>query len=352
MAERILDMERLLAPIEGDDPCGESLKWDVIYDEIKAARQQKDKDPLVEKQDLEADWSLVYELTTEAIATRSKDLMLAAYLIESLLWMHGFQGLREGIELLNNLVTKYWDNLYPKIDEDGDLEPRAASLVWLTDPNTGCRLPNAIREIPLTPPGDEGVGYSWNYWDSRIAHPKGESEDSSDFAARQAEAQKIGQIFEATAAFAPIDFYKDLIHEIEPLKELFEVFATDIDEKLGDVAPGWTAFRKAIEDCEIVVRRQIKDKGGDDSQEAQEGVSGDSAAADGTDSNSASGTRGPIRSRADAIAQLEEAARSLRQIEPHSPVAFLVERAIRWSHMPFGDVLKDLVKDESVMKQI
>ena len=61
---------------------------------------------------------------------------------------------------------------------------------------------------------------------------------------------------------------------------------------------------------------------------------------------------GPIRSRSEAIARLEEAARFFSQSEPHSPVAYLVRRAVRWAGMPFEEVLGELVKDDKLVKQI
>src|SRR5204863_8911542 len=61
---------------------------------------------------------------------------------------------------------------------------------------------------------------------------------------------------------------------------------------------------------------------------------------------------GPPRSRAEAIARLGEAAQYFSDAEPHSPVAYLVRRAIRWADMPFADVLGELVKDDKLVKQI
>jgi type VI secretion system protein ImpA len=61
---------------------------------------------------------------------------------------------------------------------------------------------------------------------------------------------------------------------------------------------------------------------------------------------------GPIRSRIEAIARLSEAAQYFSDSEPHSPVAYLVRRAIRWADMDFADVLGELVKDDKLVKQI
>lgn len=64
------------------------------------------------------------------------------------------------------------------------------------------------------------------------------------------------------------------------------------------------------------------------------------------------GGGGPVRTRADAIKKLQEVVDFLRRTEPHSPVAYLVQRAIKWAHQPFESVLSELVKDSSVLESI
>jgi type VI secretion system protein ImpA len=61
---------------------------------------------------------------------------------------------------------------------------------------------------------------------------------------------------------------------------------------------------------------------------------------------------GPIASRDDAFRRLREAADFLRRTEPHSPVPYLVDRAVSWGEMPFRDVLRDVLKDEKAFKNI
>jgi predicted component of type VI protein secretion system len=60
----------------------------------------------------------------------------------------------------------------------------------------------------------------------------------------------------------------------------------------------------------------------------------------------AHGGGGPIASRDDAYRRLREAAEYLRRTEPHSPVPYLVERAVNWGQMPFQEVLRDVLKDD------
>ena len=52
---------------------------------------------------------------------------------------------------------------------------------------------------------------------------------------------------------------------------------------------------------------------------------------------------GPIRSRTQAYQRLAEAAEYLQRTEPHSPVPYLVKRAIAWGNMDLIQLLNELV---------
>jgi len=43
---------------------------------------------------------------------------------------------------------------------------------------------------------------------------------------------------------------------------------------------------------------------------------------------------GPIQTRAEAIRRLEEVGQFFRRTEPHSPISYLVARAVKWGSMP------------------
>ena len=62
--------------------------------------------------------------------------------------------------------------------------------------------------------------------------------------------------------------------------------------------------------------------------------------------------RGPIRSRAEAYQRLTEAAEFLLATEPHSPVPYLVRRAVSWGGMSLGQLLDELVQEDSDRRAI
>lgn len=64
------------------------------------------------------------------------------------------------------------------------------------------------------------------------------------------------------------------------------------------------------------------------------------------------GPVGPIANRKQAYERLKEVADFLRRTEPHSPVSYLVQRAVKWGDMRLEDVLMELVKDDSVRRSL
>jgi len=98
----ILEFEPLLAPIAGAEPAGEPLAFDVrkklddLRKEINPDQFAPD-DPRRPSQPQPADWPGIEQIAKDALATSSKDLLLATRLTESLVKQHGFRGLRDGL---------------------------------------------------------------------------------------------------------------------------------------------------------------------------------------------------------------------------------------------------------------
>src|ERR1035441_6374825 len=159
MATPALILDNLLAPISADHPAGEDISLAPEWQAINEARR---RDKVLGRQN--ADWPLIGQLLSEALAHKSKDLRLAVWLIETKVKLHGFAGLRDSLQLLRALIVNYWDSgLYPEI-EGGDLQFRAMPLDYFGSDN----LPGDIRQIPLTTRTDGGRDYSYlDYRQSR-----------------------------------------------------------------------------------------------------------------------------------------------------------------------------------------
>src|ERR1700680_261521 len=141
----------LLNPIEGPNPSGANLRYDPVYDKIKEARREEVQPPpgMGEQDRKVADNVQVIKLTTELLTKKTKDLQIAAWFTEASLKQRGFAGLKDGLGLCCGLVEKFWDTLYPQV-EDGDVEARGAPLGFV-----GTKLDIALKLVT----GEEEARY-------------------------------------------------------------------------------------------------------------------------------------------------------------------------------------------------
>jgi type VI secretion system protein ImpA len=365
-----LDVEALLGPIAGDNPAGVSLRYAGTYDTIQDARRADDDLERGEwvRQTKVADWSAVIDMATTALATQSKDLQLAAWLGEALVKRYGFPGLRDGLRLLCELLEQFWDVLYPEI-EDNELEFRAAPLEWFND-----KLPAALRQIPLTQ-GANGEGYAWLRWEeSRTVDNLGRRDQAAMQAALD-EGKITGEQFDTAAATTPVGFYKALFEDLRQSRDAYDQLNRLVDDKFGRQAPSLAGIVKVIEDCQALVESLLKKRGGLEpeappplpQEPAPESRPADHfppveepsapervAPAPGrvASHQPAAGLTLEPQDRADALRRLTAVARYFRRTEPHSPVSYLIQRAVRWAEMPLEDWLRYVVHDTAVLESL
>ncbi|MBA3312919.1 MAG: type VI secretion system protein TssA [Planctomycetota bacterium] len=350
----LLQFDGLLSPISGANPSGESLKYQPLWDEITAARKGH-TDAVAEGADSEPDWRRVQALTCDALETKTKDLQIAGWLTEALVHTGGFAGLRDGLRLLRGLVEGFWVTMYPQLEE-GDPEVRAAPLYWLTDAQAGARLPGLVREVGIVLPDNQGEIFSTASKQSFQTRSQRDGEDSDEFASRSRDAQDRANKFQAAVVATPDTFFITLREDIAECFEEVRTCEKVIDEKLGvEHAPSFSAIRAALEDCSEAVEQICRSRGltgeadaGSVGFEDQNGV----AAAVGGLNGAAGGGNGPLRTRAEAVTRLREVVDFFKRTEPHSPVALLIDRAVRWANSPFEAVLAELIQDDSTLSRI
>jgi type VI secretion system protein ImpA len=365
----VLDIDTLLAPLPGDNPAGQDVRYDGTHDAIKEARRSDDALSQGDwvREIKTADWAAVIDMATEALAAKSKDLQIACWLLEALVKRHGFAGLRDGLRLVRELQERFWETLFPAID-DGDLEPRVALLVWLDD-----KLPASIRLIPLTD-SLNGERYSWLQWrESRDVDNLGRR-DPAAMAAALADGKITGEQFDKAAEATPVDDYRAWYEELQQTWTEFEALDRLVDARYGREAPGLGGLKAAIQDCQALVADILKKKGGLPPEPTGRGapvtperevVTPPAAASRETvqrplpphpTSVIAEGQGAVLslepQNRADALHRLAAIAEYFRRTEPHSPVAYLVQRAVRWGEMPLEDWLRDVIHDDNVLAYV
>ncbi|OFA04951.1 type VI secretion system protein TssA [Duganella sp. HH101] len=112
-----------------------------------------------------------------------------------------------------------------------------------------------------------------------------------------------------------------------------------VDQRLGTEGPGFSVARDAVQ----AVIRSIAPLGNMAALAAGQAAN---AAANGTLPNQAGG---PLQDRYQALAQLRAVADFFRRTEPHSPVAYLADRAASWGDMPLHVWLRAVIKDPAAI---
>jgi type VI secretion system protein ImpA len=128
-----------------------------------------------------------------------------------------------------------------------------------------------------------------------------------------------------------------------------------MDERFGRQTPGMGLLKQSLDQVRSLIDKVVKEKRllePDPVDSETVAVSGNGTYAAGPSSDGTASPAGPIRTRQDAINRLKEVAAYFRQTEPHSPVSYLVERAVKWSQMPLESWLASVIKDSTVLDSL
>jgi type VI secretion system protein ImpA len=328
----LLDFSALLAPVPGDNPAGGPVPFG-IRDQLEQARQEVDPaayapdDPLRPERPIKADWPGIIRLGQEVLTTTSKNLTIAARVADALAHQYGFAGARDGLRLLRLLVEQCWERLDPPLDDEDALEVRAGPFNWLSDADHGARFPPALRGLPLV--GAEGARYGWQDW--RRSHDDHAPVPREEFE----KAIQVTPYEQSEATAAALD---EAVEEVNGLEKV-------LTAKMGPAAPALSELRRALEDCRLLARQILQRKAPTPAPAAAAGEAAGPAEPARPDG------RAPA-TRDDVYRRLAEAADLLQQLEPHSPIPYLVRRAVALGAMPFPQLIRELIREPNVLQEL
>ena len=360
-ASPVIDIDALLAPISEENPAGENLKYSGLYDEIRDARRADDtlSQGSWQRELKVSDWRRVIELSVAALETQTKDLQIAAWLAEALVKQHGFVGLRDSLRLMRGFHELFWETVFPEVDEGNDLEARANALEFMDR-----QASFAVKEVPIS--GGEGLNFL-NLEESRMFDiPENldalDSGEQDKFRALQLQATEenrvTGDRWRKAKNAARRSFYEEIFLTLEESWSEFELLDREMDDKFGNQTPGLSQLKKSLDSVRDAVKKIVLEKRELEPDAVDETANQVETVADSEIIDNASGTAvlnfpattsGAIRSRQDALKRLTDVADFFRQTEPHSPVSYLIQRAVRWGNMPLDAWLQDVVKDDVVL---
>ncbi|HEY4219394.1 MAG TPA: type VI secretion system protein TssA [Gemmatimonadaceae bacterium] len=364
----LVDLASLLAPIDESAPAGDWVRYEPIFDTLRETRREDDSSTPqgIWSRDLKrADWVGVHTLATDLLATRTKDLQIAAWLLEAWIRLHGFAGARVGFELLAALCSQYWKDLYPLPDGD-DQTARTSTIEWVNE-----RLPLRLLEVPVTKPTElDGRSYTWG--------------DRTEALRRDALSKRAGKAAKATAAgpdeltpakFASsagstpqallVDWEDDLGGALAAARAL-ESF---LDEQCGNAAPSLSKIIGLMAEIRRYLNTVLDERGRPAASVAAAAptpVKGQAAVPAADDSSSIldavvqqtpTTQSAPVimdhsAARTEAYRKLAEAVDTLMRIEPHSPTPYLVKRAIAWGGMSLAELMRHFIDSGYDLKSL
>lgn len=375
-----LNIDELLAPISESQPCGLSKETSEDLALINAfANVQREGDTArkIEKTRVdielldsdsraerirhsagrsddpkkETNWSAIAAQCVNILKNQSKDTRIVSWLIEASMRSAGFRGLSESLDFAAALVDSYGTQLFP-LDEDDELY----ALGFLDKLNQSTSLIEGLGRIPVQ--RGSRIGYSSKVI-ARHLEKLSEDERSGLQETGLMLYDDIAEEITDTSPEVKQEFLDAISCALESAKRLDQALAS----KSGSSHFGFSRIASeinAIQDW-FVELAGFDLAGGDQSESSDDSSDGEADDDNASETKSGNGSNkvgagigktDSIQSRADALGSLVRVASFFRKTEPHSPVSYALEQAVRWGKMPLPELLMDLVQNDEVRGEV
>ncbi|MCA3364253.1 MAG: type VI secretion system protein TssA [Roseomonas sp.] len=339
------DYASLLAPIPGDDPGGADLRYDPLYDRIKELRREDDRRASrgvwITKLKV-ADWVGTAQLCAEVLTKHSKDLQIAAWLVDAIAARDGLGRLPPALDFLATLSQDFWPVLWPRREPEHEDDPREAVFIWLDG-----RLTEAVMLTSIAQ--HEEFKPTWQDRISAQRNPPAPARRASNTAPPELTLALVEEAVDRT----PTEFLQTLAIRVSQCRAALDRFKLKLSALHDDGGPSFNRFNTALSTVAAWVRPVLLRRGIDLDGEnppaagpvTEERTEEAPAAPRPEEDMTMPISDGPISSREEAYRVLESVAGFLERSEPHSPVPLLVRRAISWGRMPLPQLLAELMQD-------
>ncbi len=279
-----------------------------------------------------ADWSGLESTTQEVAPPRPRADEKPATWWSRWSKYAGFASARVRREkLLRMMVEQCWDRLNPPLDpEDADI--RCGPFHWLDEPQRSLRFPTTLRLTPIVRgPEPERKGYGFydfrppeaGQGDGQGAQGRGGARPRHDPAGSAGRRARGGQ-GGAGPRVRPGP---------RPGGAAGHLGRAGPDE---NTARGWAS-------CKTFLEQALQKRPGAPEKEDKEASDGAPATTTGL---------APGATRAEIYRNLEQAAHALRDVEPHSPIPYLLLRAVELGRMSFPELMQELVRDSGALTEL
>ncbi|MEM7233365.1 MAG: type VI secretion system protein TssA [Planctomycetota bacterium] len=340
-----IDISQLTAPISDEQPAGKYADEDMgdlsgLFSELSAAVVRKPESEQFGQvvPAVEPNWGNVRQKCLDVFA-HTRDLRVAAHLAHALLHTNGFSGLKEGFDLLREMIAgDLWKSVYPPLDEDFGDDPfmRTSVLEELSDRNGMCR---SVQLVPLVPDARvldrvsaRGAQIALGQIESRKGDPVPPDISTVETAFSECDPERMSQA------------YSDVVECLGA----YEALKAAYKEKSGVDLEGASEGAKLSEAISIVKGVLAPHVPEGESAEAPDETAESSAAEEASAPAAPAAPANPtaIESREDVIKAFDRVCDYYRKKEPLHPVPILLRRAKRWVQMDnFMQILEELAPD-------
>ena len=321
------NLDELLQPVTADAPGGANLEYSPEFAELErvaAGRPERQVGATIVPAE-DPDWRAIVTQSSALLAA-TKDLRVANHLVQAWLRLEGFVGLGKGLQLLADLIERFWPALHPALDpEDGD-DPtlRMNAIAAVTHRDTLL----AIRATPLFRVKSFGA--------VTLRDIEAAAAPSND------QASQAGSL-EAAFAQVPLD---DLVAGaaaaqkcVDEGRRLADAWSSHVD----GVGPDFTELRRILAQASQLLSTRVAQRQPILTTRANGNPMPDFLSAEGSAEAAFAG--GVPRSRDDVVRALDAICAYYARHEPSSPVPLLLERCKRLVTMSFVDIVKDMMPD-------
>ncbi|XXF09017.1 type VI secretion system protein TssA [Pseudomonas sp. D2-3] len=331
----MVDVSHLLNPVSDELPHGDDLEYDADFLELERLAQGQPERQMGQSVIAAEppDWRQVRERASDLFA-RSKDLRLASLYLQSAIALDGLNGLAQGLTLVRELLTRYWEGVYPQLDADDD-----------NDPTIRINALNALSAEPVIVLLREASITRSRAFGAVSIRAALNAADLQRFASETLSPEQLRGAF--------LDTDAELLDSTRVALDEAAAALADIEGLLSErVGSAQSANLESLKQVLRHARQIFNDQApaaGDDAQSTDElpahHDSDDSDASPQQAARQAPAAPGRIASRDDVLRTLDRLLEYYAQHEPSSPVPVLLTRAQKLVTADFAEIVRNLIPD-------
>jgi len=336
------EIELLQSPVEGPLPCGEDLEYDPDFMALQQAttgkREQQFGSTIIPAEP--PDWARV-ERIAKQLCQRTLDLRVLVPLTLAWTESRGLPGYVDGLQVVDGVLQKFWDDVHPRVVDDGfeDPLPRMNALAALAEAEG---LGRSVRDARLLE--DAGVSMSLRQVEALLDSSKADQIDYPGGIGRLREVARRAQEKSAPPVLA-----------LHAALELLQRIRETSERALGQSwAPDFSRLERSLRTVVQLLPEQAQQAPAEASEVPQGSEAAPSASPGQGSASAANGASGQrvagikdieISNRDDVQLLLEKACQYMERTEPSHPAPMLIRRAQRLLDLNFFQIIEELVPE-------